>query len=59
MDIEVGVGHFDALLVEDVLHPLVDGEVYVPIVRRFGPEPQDIVDGVVSVAVHGSEGGGI
>ena len=45
----MGISHGDALLIEDVLDPLVQGEVYVPVVFVFDPDPETVGNGTVAV----------
>ena len=56
MDVEVRIGHFDAVCVELSLDIPVDGEQGGPVVIGGGPDLQHIFDGAVTVVLHGGEG---
>ena len=52
----MGVGHGDALLVENVFDALVDLEVHIPVVLGPCPEAQGVVNGIVPIAHHCRKG---
>ena len=59
MNVQMGIGHGNALLIEDLLHPLVYQEIHIPIVVRFGPDPEGILNGTFSVAGDHGHGSGL
>ena len=58
MYVQMGVGHGDALLVEDVLDPLGQGEIHVPVILGLHPDAKGVGNGAVAVAAHAGAGGG-
>ena len=59
VDIEVGVGHGDALFVKDGLDPLVQSEIHIPVVFGLDPDAEAVVDGTLAVAGEYSHGCGV
>ena len=58
MDIQVRIGHLNALLVEDILDSLVHLEIHVPVVLGLHPDAEGVGNGAVAVAAHAGAGGG-
>ena len=58
MYVQMGIGHGDALLVKDVLDPLGQGKIHVPVVLGLDPDAKGVGNGAVAVAAHAGAGGG-
>ena len=57
MHIQMGIGHFNFLLVEYLLDPLLEGVVHIPVVLGLDPHPEAIANGTVAIAGDDSGGG--
>ena len=56
MDVQVGVGHTDLVLVENVFDPLVDLIVDIPVIFGLGPDAKHVADSAFTVGFHGGKG---